>query len=182
MLSVLSVARCPWPVLPAGRGRVFAVVLTATALLWLGVLIAAPLIAARVGTSPALGAVYSAAGLICHQRPARSFSIAGRQLPVCARCFGLYAAGAVAAVAAHFWADGRIRGGTRAVQFALALAAAPTASTVLLEWAGLAVPSNAGRAAAAVPLGAAAGWIFVRLLADDHPASVTEGCVGRSAP
>jgi hypothetical protein len=34
--------------------------------------------------------VYSAAGLVCHQRPDRSFFTHGVQWPVCGRCAGLY--------------------------------------------------------------------------------------------
>jgi hypothetical protein len=52
----------------------------------------------------------------------------------------------------------------RATRTALALAALPTALTFALEFAGLAHPSNIVRAVAALPLGAAAGWIFVRSL------------------
>jgi hypothetical protein len=68
----------------------------------------------------------------------------------------------------------------------LLLAALPTALSVVLEFAGLVHPSNLVRAACAVPLGAAAGWIFVQsLLADatvpDHVAAVAldEAAVGR---
>src|SRR5918994_6016912 len=38
---------------------------------------------------------YAAGSMICHQLPDRSFFIDGRQLPVCARCTGLYISGAV---------------------------------------------------------------------------------------
>jgi hypothetical protein len=47
---------------------------------------------------------------------------------------------------------------------ALLAAALPTAMTVALEWAGVAHVSNATRALASIPLGLAAGWIFVRTL------------------
>ena len=42
----------------------------------------------------------TAAGRVCHQRPERSFHVAGVQLPVCARCTGLYVSGAAGALAA----------------------------------------------------------------------------------
>ncbi len=35
-------------------------------------------------------AMMSICGLLCHQRPDRSFFIRGRQFPVCARCTGVY--------------------------------------------------------------------------------------------
>jgi uncharacterized membrane protein len=148
----------------ASGNRALALGLTAAALLWLVVLIAAPLFVSRGAASPAIAAIYAAAGLVCHQRPERSFTIAGMQMPVCARCFGLYAAGAAGALAASVVAAGTVRGGSREVRIVLAVAAAPTAVTIALEWFGLAFPSNTMRAAASLPLGAAAGWTFVRLL------------------
>lgn len=81
-------------------------------------------------------------------------------MPVCARCFGLYASGALAAVVA--WIGiGRT---SRRSREALILAAVPTALTIPIEWLGFSPLSNAIRATAAVPLGAAAGWTFVRAL------------------
>lgn len=148
--------------------RLLAVALTAASVAWVALLIAAPLVLARAPGSPSIAVLYTAAGLVCHQRPERSFAIAGTQLPVCARCLGLYAAGAAGAVAALAVGARRLRGGSRAVRVALALAAAPTIVTVVVEWVALAVPSNAVRAVAALPLGAAAGWIFVQLLLDEN--------------
>lgn len=157
--------------------RSLAISLTGAAVLWVAFLLTAPLLLARGSASPALAALYGAAGLICHQRPERSFTVSGMQMPVCARCFGLYGAGAAGALAACALGAGRVRAGSRGVRILLAAAAAPTAATVLVEWSGLAFPSNAVRAAAALPLGAAAGWIFVRLLlapvpSEPHPRRV----------
>lgn len=134
------------------------------ALLWVVALFAAPLaLQGSVGLSTAAAFLYQGAGLICHQRPERSFHLAGVQLPVCARCLGLYVSGAAAALAACAgWQ--RPVAVPRATRSALALASVPTALTVAVELAGLAHPSNMMRAIAAVPLGAAAGWIFVRSL------------------
>jgi uncharacterized membrane protein len=144
--------------------RSLALALTAVALLWVVILLAAPILLARTGPSPPLAAVYSAAHLICHQRPERSFTIGGTQVPVCARCSGLYVAGASGALVALLVTAGRVQPGSRRVRLALALAAAPTAITVAAEWLGLASPSNVLRALAALPLGAVAGWVFVRML------------------
>ena len=139
--------------------RLIAVFLSAAAIVWVAILIASPLdIPAR---SPAVrGLVFGMGGLVCHQRPERSFHVRGTQLPVCARCLGLYLSGAVGALVGWFGRSGVPRR-TRTALFA---AAAPTALTVLLEWTGAAAPSNFIRAVAALPLGGLAGWLFVRML------------------
>jgi uncharacterized protein (DUF2344 family) len=50
------------------------------------------------------------------------------------------------------------------------LAALPTAITLAIEWSGAANPGNMLRVASALPLGAAAGWLFVRMLrAEEQP-------------
>jgi uncharacterized membrane protein len=105
--------------------------------------------------------VYQGAGLICHQRPERSFHLTGVQLPVCGRCFGLYVSGALGALAAWF-----VTGASRSerARVALVLAALPTLITVSLEFIGAIHPTNLVRAASALPLGATAAWIFVTSL------------------
>lgn len=141
--------------------------LTATAVTWLALLVAAPF----YHRDAAL--LYVSAARICHQKPERSFHLAGAPLPVCARCFGLYASGAAGAIAA--WAAGRARRGTPGPgqgRLLFAAAALPTALTVAVEWLGLAQPTNLGRMIAAWPLGLVAGWVFVRMLlveADSRP-------------
>lgn len=57
-------------------------------LLWVGAIVAAPLLAAR-GIAAA-GFIYEAFHTICHQLPERSFHLAGEPLAVCHRCTGLY--------------------------------------------------------------------------------------------
>jgi hypothetical protein len=73
---------------------VLAAALTVVAVLWAAAIVAAPFAAShgRLVWMPV--AAYQIGALICHQRPERSFHVAGTQMPVCARCFGLYAAGA----------------------------------------------------------------------------------------
>jgi uncharacterized membrane protein len=57
--------------------------------------IAAPL--AMAGGHPSFaGSIYNAFSYVCHQRPERSFHIAGYQFAVCARCTGLYSGFAIA--------------------------------------------------------------------------------------
>lgn len=135
----------------------------------MALVLAAPLALAHGYTVlPAI--VYEAAGLICHQRPERSFHLVGIQLPVCARCFGLYASGAAGAVMACLAGhSGAGRAPARSAAFAIVTAAIPTALTLILEWIGLLQPGGVARAIAAVPLGAMAGWLLVRLLALESP-------------
>src|ERR1700687_4721962 len=80
----------------------------AASTVWSIGLLLAPLAASRpqsqassVGYAFAL-AMYAAGSLICHQRPERSFHVLGTQLPVCARCTGIYAGAAAAAIVVWF--------------------------------------------------------------------------------
>ncbi len=119
----------------------------------------------------ALAFIFAIGSVICHQLPDRSFFIDGRQLPVCARCTGLYLGGAAGFVA--WWAikAGRrwrpIKVMPRRAIAIVAIAAVPTivsfASGVLDVWDG----SNATRAVLAVPLGLAAGAVVAAVLAKD---------------
>jgi uncharacterized membrane protein len=142
-----------------GVPHLLALVLTAGAVAWAAACIAAPHVRA---TAPSEW-VYRLASAVCHQRPERSFAIQGVQLPVCARCLGLYLAGAAGALAAWF---GRRKApaNSRALLFVAAL---PTVITIPVEWLGLSGLSNTIRAVAALPLGAAAGWTFVRALREE---------------
>jgi uncharacterized membrane protein len=131
-----------------------ALALAILSVLWLAVILTAPFGA----TLP-----YVIGKAICHQRPERSFWIAGAPMPVCARCTGLYASAAFGSVlalaAARVSMQPRRPGLSRRVRLALAVAAVPTAITLVVEWLHLASPSPLVRAAAAVPIGAAVGWI-----------------------
>ena len=143
--------------------RALAAILTIGAIAWSAALFLAP--HALTGGSPrfasAAATLYQAAGLICHQRPERSFHLAGAQQPVCARCTGLYVSGAVALVA---WLVSRRPRMPRRTRVIIAAAAIPTALSVALEFIGLLHSSNTLRAVSALPLGAAAGWIFIQSL------------------
>lgn len=154
---------------------------------WVALLALGPFAATRVHASTATHAfalaVYFVGSLVCHQKPERSFHAWGAQLPVCARCTGIYVGAAMAAlfvVRALRHADAApaaLKGGTtnqpvvqndrtidhlRAQMFACAL---PTAATLVFEWTTGATPSNAIRFAAGVPLGVFISWLIVRPLA-----------------
>ena len=140
--------------------RRIALFLTIAAVLWAAAIVLTPFSSQHPSGQVFAGAIRAAGALVCHQRVERSFTIAGAALPVCARCTGLYLAGAAGALAAWLVVPLMPRR-TRATVLA---AAAPTLATVALEWAGLVSPGNIVRAMAAVPLGAACGWVFVRML------------------
>jgi uncharacterized membrane protein len=131
--------------------------LTLGAALWVSALVVATMATPQ---QTAVSAVYRLSSTICHQRPERSFALEGRQFPVCARCAALYFSGALGAVAA--WLP--LRRLPRHSRALLLIAALPTAATIAIEWPGVSPLSNAIRAAAALPFGAAAGWTFVRSL------------------
>lgn len=116
---------------------------------WVGALIVAPL------------ALRPICAVICHQRTERSFFMDGVQLPVCARCLGLYVG---AALAVPFVLRARPAIASARARRILAAAALPTAITWTLEFAGVAGFSNAIRFIAALPLGGAAAWLVFQII------------------
>lgn len=101
-------------------------------------------------------AVYLIGAYICHQLPERSFFLWGRQMPVCARCTGIYCGAALTALALA--ASRSVR---RPGRLALLAAAVPAAATLVFEWTTGVTPSNMLRAASGVLLGAAIAWLVV---------------------
>ena len=91
-------------------------------------------------------------------------------MPVCGRCFGLYAAGALGALAALL--VGR-RSPEPLVKVAvLGIAALPIGLSVGLEMLGIVESTNAIRFASALPLGVVAGWLMEQVLLDEYRAAV----------
>ncbi len=136
--------------------------LAATAILWSATIFAAAFAAGRMrGVVPSglATVVYGIGSVICHQRPERSFHLWSVQLPVCARCTGIYVGAAGAALAGFIPRASQART-TRAPRrvFPLAvliLAASPALATLVYEWTTGAMPSNGIRAASGVVLGGA---------------------------
>lgn len=131
---------------------------------WVAVILAAPLLPGAIG-----GPVYMFGAMVCHQIAERSFQVDGAQLPVCARCLGIYAgvaAGALLYVGRAISGPPREADRVRATRekATLLIAALPTILTVVLEWAGLWSPSNVTRAIAGAPLGAAVAFVTMRAL------------------
>jgi uncharacterized membrane protein len=71
------------------RPLIWWLVLVACTLVFVSLIIAAPLSAAAGNTTVAHN-IYHTFGFICHQLPERSFFISGHKLAVCSRCTGLY--------------------------------------------------------------------------------------------
>jgi uncharacterized membrane protein len=145
------------------------VTLAFAALAWLALLVAAPILPAGVAA-----ALYAIGSQVCHQRPDRSFHVAGAQLPVCARCIGIYSGAAIGAMAAI---AARARGILAHMPSRLLLiaGAVPTAATVAAEWSGAWGGSNAARAAAGMPLGCVAALVVAQGVATLH----YDGCARR---
>lgn len=133
---------------------------------WIALLVSAPLLPGGAGAI-----LYGLGSLICHQIPERSFYLAGFQLPVCARCLGIYVGAACGAafVLMRLGALANLLPTTSARWRWLAVAAAaPTMVTVALEAAGAWYPSNVTRAAAGFPLGGIVAFVVVSALATLH--------------
>ena len=108
-------------------------------------------------------AVYAIGAVVCHQRPERSFFLWAHQMPVCARCAGLYAGAALGAlVFVARRAEALRHNPDRPARTALAIAALPTLVTLVYEWTTGQMPSNTVRAFTGLPLGAAVSWIVIR--------------------
>ena len=129
---------------------------------WIALVIATPLLPGLAGAF-----VYGLGSFICHQLPERSFHLAGFQLPVCARCLGIYVG--VSAGAAYVWMRGRRESvlpmQARGVRRLAVAAAMPTLLTVALEMLGLWNSSNNIRALAGVPLGVLVGLVVTNAVA-----------------
>ena len=106
--------------------------------------------------------LYIAGSFVCHQLPDRSFHVSGIQLPVCARCTGLYL-GAAAGMLALLVTPALTFSFSRARVMLLATAV-PTVITLATAWLGLWDPGNVVRATLALPLGFAVGAIVTAVL------------------
>ena len=117
-----------------------------------------------------LAIIFLVGGVICHQIPERSFFWAGEQLPVCARCTGLYVSGAIGLIAWIAIRTARQRPiaiDPRIALRSLAIAATPTALSLAVGVTGLWDGSNVTRALLAVPLGGIAGAIVAAVATKD---------------
>ena len=139
-------------------------IVAGTAVLWAAVLPGAAYLATlSSGAAQLLAvAVYGLGSVICHQRADRSFHLFAEQLPVCARCTGLYAGAALSAVAYLWGVRRKIPSDlTPAARRLLTIAALPMAASIVYEWATGDVPTNLARAATGIILGAAVAYVIL---------------------
>jgi len=134
---------------------------------WALLLPLAPAIAAHPHAMPLGGAflyaVYIVGSGICHQLPERSFHLWGHQLPVCARCTGIYVGAALAAAgaAAVYARRPPEPVSTRRWRLVMICAGTPLVVSILYEWTTMHMPSHWLRAATGVPVGAVVAWMVV---------------------
>lgn len=146
----------------------------ASTIAWALVLPLAPLVAAQPHPAPAvvafLYAVYLTGSGLCHQLPERSFHLWAQQMPVCARCTGIYSGAALAVIVATWMmplkgrpsdAGARRRFSAAFWRAVLGVAATPAVISLLYEWTTGRMPSNWVRAATGVPLGATVAWMVM---------------------
>ena len=133
-------------------------ILIAAPILWIAAVFGAVAIASRTSVGAALYAlsavVYEAGSLVCHQLSNRSFHAWGAQMPVCARCTGLYVGAAAAALTATRMDRAAQHQVWDRARELLLIGATPTALTLAYEWLSGVTPGNWIRAAAGFPLGA----------------------------
>lgn len=115
--------------------------------------------------------VWAVAAVICHQQPERSFFWQGQQLPICARCTGLYLS---AIVAFGIWLMWRFTAGRPALALtppialrAMAIASLPTLVSWFSGAIGIWDGTNLTRAVLAIPLGATAGVLVAAVASKD---------------
>jgi uncharacterized membrane protein len=147
---------------------VIAPALALTALAWLALLIITPLAPSLLATL-----MYAIGAVICHQLPERSFHLAGFQLPVCARCLGIYAGAAAAASSYVLGAFTATSARWRALspqtsRLVFVISALPTLVTVWLEWTGVWHGTNIVRAIAGVVVGAGGALVVMSAVATLH--------------
>jgi len=142
--------------------RVILAALAAGSVAWFALVVLAP------DLPPALAAiVYGIGGVVCHQRPERSFHWHGAQLAVCARCTGIYLGACTTAIVAplppSFYA--RWAGPPARLARLLAVAALPMAATLAAEWTGVWMPSSIARAVTGILLGGAVALVIATAIA-----------------
>jgi uncharacterized membrane protein len=129
---------------------------------WALLLVLVPFLVSRahasvLGTAVAVS-VYGVGSLVCHQLPERSYQLWSAQMPVCARCAGIYYGAAIAALLRSRSLEALALSRPRAI---LAIVAIPTAATLVFEWTTGVTPANWIRAAAGAAIGIVVAWLVM---------------------
>lgn len=124
------------------------------ALLTLAAIVLAPVLLAHQREFPA-SLIYRSFSYVCHQIPARSFQFAGHQLPVCARCLGLYAGFFVGALIYPIVSSLSTKTPAMPARRWLLLALVPTVVDFGLDFLGWWENTHASRVSTGLLLGAA---------------------------
>lgn len=147
-------------------GPAWATALAVAVSVWSAAIWTAP--AATPSGAGGAALVYLAGSFVCHQRPERSFHVAGAQLPVCARCASLYTGGALGMLG---WMLARARRRRpvdhRRALWWLAAASVPAVVSVSGSITGWWDGTNLLRAAMSMPFGVAVGAVVAAVVARD---------------
>jgi hypothetical protein len=156
----------------------------AASIAWAVLLVAVPFAASQPHVAPMaamlIAGVYAVGSLVCHQLPERSYHLWTVQMPVCARCSGIYFGAVLGAIASAIRTAKAGRHSRKVAQefsaanavarnlnpawrprVALALAVAPTVLSLAYEWTTGDRPSHEIRAAAGVPIGLVVASLIV---------------------
>lgn len=134
---------------------------SATALfvaLWLAFIVCAPLLKAN-GFAAAAHYIYAPFSYLCHQFSDRSFHLAGEQLAVCARCFGVYAGLGIGVLIYPFLRS--VHSGEAPPRVVLFLAPIPTAVDFALGFFGILANTHFSRFVTGAILGVVCAFFVV---------------------
>jgi uncharacterized membrane protein len=148
--------------------RVYILTLVGT-VLWLAAVWAAPLLKARSFRGAAF--LYAVFSPVCHQRPDRSFFVAGFPLAVCGRCLGIYL-GFLAGVLVYPLLGRRFRTGVPGIRLLVAVTL-PIGLDAVGNFLGLWGTGNVVRLAT--------GFVWGGLLPFFFIPGVAEACLQRAS-
>jgi uncharacterized membrane protein len=139
---------------------------------WTLLIVAAPAMASHPHTMtwPIAVVTYAVGARVCHQRPDRSFHLGPTQLPVCARCTGMYLGapiGAALAMATRRSRRFRPVDTPPGATVLLAMLVALTLLTLAIEAVGVPVAGEV-RAVSGLLLSLGASWMVVGSLVREH--------------
>jgi hypothetical protein len=129
--------------------------------------------------------IYRIGSIVCHQRPERSFQLFAGQMPVCARCTGIYVGAALMALVAplrrprvartdlgdRLTGSGSLAAATEA-KWLLLISVLPMAATLVYEWSTGTTPAHWIRAASGLLVGATVSWIVCASLSTTREVEV----------